>query len=69
MRADIDLMRQADSVADGAGVHGISRLLLAYSWLFRTGNPKAAQAEAEIRAELFKRRIAKGRFEGLCAGP
>jgi hypothetical protein len=59
---------EADSVADGAGVHGISQLLLAYSWLFRTGNPKAAQAEAETRAELFKRRNARGRFEGLRAG-
>jgi hypothetical protein len=53
MTQDFSLLHRAARVCDGASVHNLSGLLLAYGWLVDTGKEQMARrAERQIRAML-----------------
>jgi hypothetical protein len=55
MTLDFSLLYRAARICDGASVHDLSSLLLAYGWLVDTGKDQMARtAELQIRAMLAR---------------
>jgi len=53
MTLDFSLLYRAARICDGASVHDLGNLLLAYGWLVDTGKEQMARrAETQIRALL-----------------